>query len=326
MCGVIHIKRVDGIDARSHVLARYESQKDRGQQGYGFVALNKGVVVAYERSETEEEIKAKLEAVSADEIFFHHRFPTSTPNFAEAAHPIKVSNDKLKYDYYVIHNGIIMDDEEYKPKHEAEGFKYTTEMTGGWYVGGVVKGATTKWNDSEALAIELALDLEDKCNGVNLTGSIAFIVLQVDKTTQKAIKLYWGRNNGSPLIFHGLENHFMSISSEGYGDTCKPHMLFSFDYATGRGDEKAYQVGWHGRDDYKYEDEDGYPVVAQPYTDMGDEYYILIENAEELKDEIASMKLRNEEVDDLEAELKICEDRILNLEAEYDEEQFAHYA
>jgi hypothetical protein len=40
---------------------------------------------------------------------------------------MKVSNKMLKFDYYVVHNGMISNDEELKKEHEKLGFAYTTK-------------------------------------------------------------------------------------------------------------------------------------------------------------------------------------------------------
>lgn len=72
-----------------------------------------------------------------------------------------------------------------------------------------------QYNDSESFAIELAIELDGKCDGVEqITGNIAFVCLQTDKQTHKATQLFWGRNYGSPLKMQKDQWHFL-LSSEG---------------------------------------------------------------------------------------------------------------
>ena len=248
MCGIIWIKRKDGKPAQKMALKRYKKQQSRGQSGFGYIALEKNKIVSYNRSETEEAIKTLVEKEIASEILFHHRFPTSTPNFAMSAHPIKVSNDLLKHDYYVIHNGVIYGDSELKKNHEKLGFKYNTELVKTWKSFDKVVCEETCWNDSESLAIELALDLDKDGKGVEVDGSVAFIALQTAKNSSKTLKMFFGRNDGSPLKINS-DKHFLSITSEGGGEIVKTHTLGTLDYKTDEITYRPYVVGddWSNR-------------------------------------------------------------------------------
>lgn len=228
MCGIVHVRRRDGKVANRTVLKRFNKQSHRGTQGFGFIELHKGIVGAEIRTKTEKEIKEKLAFSKADEIMFHHRYPTSTPNFVEATHPILVSHKDLRYDYYVMHNGMISNDGELKAKHIDKGFIYTTAIYKKWVTRDNVYGLEM-FNDSEAMAIDFCLSIE---TGTEMTakGSIALVALQFEKDTRKAKALFFGRNNGNPLKIED-SSVFLCISSE-TGTEIPKDTLFRFDYET----------------------------------------------------------------------------------------------
>lgn len=252
MCGIIHIKRKNGILANKAVIKRYYKQKSRGSEGFGFIELKNGKVIGGKRAEEEKDILAELEKSTADEILFHHRFPTSTPNFVEATHPIEVKHHSLKYNYYVVHNGVITNDEDLKEKFEKEGFVFTTKMKKQW----ITKGNTYSseiFNDSESLAIDIAKAIE---NGTPIKshGAIAVIALQVEKKTKKAIALYYGRNYGNPLKIEEFGD-FFGLSSE-EGKLLDTNFLYRYDYATGEVIKEKKDIGSYAVSYSKYEDMD----------------------------------------------------------------------
>ena len=227
------------------VVKRYRNQKTRGSEGFGFVSLDKGKVARFLKSEQDEPIIKEILDRTEDEIMFHHRKPTSTPNYWQTAHPMKVSHESLKHDYYVIHNGCVHDTEEIKARHDKEGFVYSTLLTQYWLSQDKkAHRAGEKWNDSETFAIELAKDLDGKQEGVKeLRGTIAFIALQVGKENKKATTLFWGRNYGSPLKFQKTTD-YMQITSEGAGEDVAEHTLNSYDYEMKTvSSRKDYPVG-----------------------------------------------------------------------------------
>lgn len=231
---------------------RYRAQKTRGTQGFGYVAVDDGYIVNFTRSAGEKEIMESIQKESANEIMFHHRYPTSTPNYAEAAHPILVRHDSLKYDYYVIHNGIISNDDDLREKHFKDGFTYSTEITQNYCHGTKVLETISVFNDSEALAIELARDIDSgKHAGLeHVRGSIAFICLQADKTTGKTIKLMCGRNYGSPLKVDKVVGHYLALTSEGKGQEIAENHLFTYEYGNQAADSIPYKIGtqYYSRD------------------------------------------------------------------------------
>ena len=197
MCGIIFVERKNGSSANSMVLKRFEKQRSRGTEGFGYAAIKNGKVKHTIRAEDEKDIVPKLAKEKETTILFHHRYPTSTPNMEEATHPIYVSNQSLKYDYYIVHNGIISNPDELKKSHLKLGFIYTTRI--------VTKTETIKtvysqecYNDSEAFAIDFALSLENS-KEIKSSGSIAFIALQVNKINKTVENIYYGRNHGNTL-------------------------------------------------------------------------------------------------------------------------------
>lgn len=224
------------------VAKRYKAQKSRGSDGFGFISLDSGKVNSYTRAEKEGDIMKSLELHNTSEVIFHHRYPTSTPNFEQSAHPIKVSHPSLKHDYYVVHNGVITNDDELKAKHEALGYVYTTELVQQYKSHNNTIFESTMFNDSEALAIELAMNINKKGTGVDITGSVAFIALQVDKGNSNARRLFFGRNNGSPLKIKMADN-FITITSEGEGTEVETHKLHCLEYNTNKLTVREFKVG-----------------------------------------------------------------------------------
>lgn len=217
MCGIVVVSRKDGKPAAKAVLKRFEKQRMRGQKGFGFVAIQDNKVVAWHRSESEEEIRNALYKVKATEIWFHHRMPTSTPNFKEAAHPLLVENKALlDHSYFILHNGVITNDDELYKEHVKLGFSYETKFDqtyktkeGKEYVQGF------KFNDSESLAIDAALALEGKQGSLKTRGSAAVVGLVVDG--HDVIARFAYRNDGNPLKIKE-DKHMFTMTSEGEGE------------------------------------------------------------------------------------------------------------
>lgn len=324
MCGLIFVKRLDARKANKMTAKRYRRQKSRGQEGFGFIAIENGKIAEYKRTQTEKEILDSLELQTASEILFHHRFPTSTPNFANSAHPIKVSHPTLKYDYYLIHNGIIFGDDELKEQHEALGFIYNTKVECTWTSQGNTVFSEVKWNDSEALAIELARNLDIGGEGIDVEGSIAFICLQVHKETKQVVKLFFGHNSGSPLLLDKSKKQFITLTSEGHGETVKVDQLYSLDYATNKISHRDYKIG----QEYKYtgyttgytftkedsEENYKYPELVDDSMEIndGDDYFEALKEYNELQRKLA--KRTNKDNDD--EEYLYLEARLADLDAE----------
>ena len=158
-------------------------------------------------------------------IIAHHRQPTSTENKLHQTHPILVQNNILENIYLFIHNGIITNHDELRKKHIELGFQYQTDCYEKAYYNGKPE---LKWNDSESLAIEIALFIENQSKIVETDNAAAFIVLQMDKKTGKAKQVFFGRNKfGNPLNMSKTRGK-LRISSEGEGGEVKENILYSF--------------------------------------------------------------------------------------------------
>lgn len=217
MCGIIYVKRKDGRPAYKSVLKRYYKQKNRGSDGFGYVAVQDNKVVNYMRSPVEHEIVTALRKETATEILFHHRFPTSVPNIEEGAHPLYVtheSEEALKNQYFVVHNGVIRNDDDIKKEHEKAGFKYRTEIFRKFITyTGKEFDVESKWNDSEALAVETALALDGKKDDIDTVGVAAVIAFQVQG--EDVIGRFAYRNS-NPLNYYS-NDALTILSSEGGG-------------------------------------------------------------------------------------------------------------
>lgn len=246
MCGLIYFHSELARSVAKPILKRYHLQKSRGNEGFGFVSLSlKDKALSYfTRKAEEKDILSCLSTIrnggtegqETNAILFHHRHPTSTPNFQECAHPICVRNEKLDHIYFLAHNGVIWNPEELKAKHEKDGFKYNTEIKKQtvWKTSEAseyIEDEESQFNDSESLAIEMALYADGKSKTVNMRGSMAFIMIQCTPD-MKATKLFWGRNTGSPLFIEKNANHFCLKSEGKYPDNVLVDKLYCYNYET----------------------------------------------------------------------------------------------
>lgn len=244
MCGIVYFHNYMAEGAIKPILKRYEEQKSRGKEGFGAItfSLDTGVMSHYVRRADEADMKKLMEDIGAEKdvrnnaCLFHHRFPTSTPNLAECAHPIHVKHAELEFEYYVVHNGVISNEDELKPIHNALGYEYTTEIVKRETIETKFQTYTydeeMQFNDSESLAIELARHIEGKSKSVDAKGTMAFIVLQTKDGVVK--KLYYGRNFGNPLYREALAEGILGLKSQGAAtESVDTHKLFCYDYATG---------------------------------------------------------------------------------------------
>ena len=214
MCGIISIKNLkDSHPVNELVKICYQNQKGRGQQGFGFVGLSKERVDIY-RAVDEKEIVKYLNQYEYDEIIFHHRMPTSTRNTLKSAHPfITEVADKR---YYFIHNGHIQNAEKLRERHAERGIAYSSMDEDGF-------------NDSEALAWDFCLWLNNQQEKVEAEGSVAFVCLEVNKKTSRAERLYFYRNGGAQLKMYKDKSLFL-LASEGNYPPIKKDRLYFWDY------------------------------------------------------------------------------------------------
>ena len=208
----------------------YREQKSRGTRGFGYVAISE--ISEVKRAESEGAILEKLKTEKSSEILFHHREPTSTPNYIDVTHPIRVEHESLNYTYYLIHNGIISNDSERKAVHEKKGFAYSTTVKIEHHTRNHTYTAE-QFNDSEALTIDFARYAEGQTKSIKARGSMAFICLQVEKPSGRPIALYAARNDSSPLRMYEDKNLFAFVS-EGGSISLPVNTLWRYDYASGR--------------------------------------------------------------------------------------------
>lgn len=219
MCGIIsYISKNNKEKAGEKVIEQYQNQFGRGTQGFGIIEIFKNKFNVLRATEP---IKAMLDLKfsEAPVIIFHHRTPTSSSNTIKQTHPIKVINDELDYDYYVIHNGILRNEEELKEKHEKLKYIYTTEDLKEMEEDRVYSGysylrhSNNVFNDTEAFAIELARFIDGETKEIEINGSYAFIALQINKKTQQPSKIFWGKDDINPLNIKQTESGFLIAST-----------------------------------------------------------------------------------------------------------------
>lgn len=225
MCGIIgvfnHGKHAQ--NANDDVLDILQDQISRGREGFGISFIDEKFYVDTKRATIETKTILDLYMNKAKMIVMHHRMPTSSENKISQTHPILVDNGSLTHKYLVVHNGVIRNCKALRKKHEEElGFVYTTPRIRHWY-----NSDEEEFNDSESLAVELAMYIEGQTKELNSEGSAAFIVIQMDKQ-DKAKKIFFGRNDESPLRLSESKNK-ICLSSEGAGENIAPFFLYNFD-------------------------------------------------------------------------------------------------
>ena len=242
MCGLIGLISRKGRPVGQQVFNLYKAQATRGKEGFGFLAIDGNWRLrSVNRSKDEQGIKTLLMKETAEIVMFHHRMPTSTKNTLGTTHPIFVSNKELKHDFYVAHNGVITNKDSMKTKHNELGYEYTTEFTemhSAVYQDGKTEelggNNTSVFNDSEALAIELARHIDGLSNTISTMGAAAFWVVALTKGTNEVEAIYFGKNNGRELKFtRNKKYHGISSST---GNELGAMELFSYS----KGDPQLY--------------------------------------------------------------------------------------
>ena len=231
MCGIIAgFSTAQGKEkaekVNQYIIDQYENQYLRGQRGFGIIRIEKGKIEV-DRACEPAKFLIDLYMKPSSMIIAHHRTPTSTENWLDQTHPMFISNDLLQHDYYIIHNGVISNDMQLHNKHIELGFVYTTEYEEEPYSQYSVMPKKIKFNDSEALAIEVAMFIEGLVKLVEIDNSAAFIALQVNKKKGKGEKVFYGRNNLADLNMQQTKGNII-ISSEGAGTEVPANILYSF--------------------------------------------------------------------------------------------------
>jgi predicted glutamine amidotransferase len=220
MCGIIAAFQKKELGSVNDIIVNiYEDQHQRGKEGFGVVGVDGNMKTHIMRATEPVKFMFDLHKKEYNMIMAHHRMPTSTPNKLSQTHPIFVSNELLPSDFLVIHNGVISNSLKLNEEHTKMGFKYTTEFQ--------QSEKWIKWNDSEVIAIELAMFISKKTSMIKAEGSAALVALELEKETGKLIQVHFGRNETNPLKLAASRGKII-LSSEGPGSDVKPFMLYSF--------------------------------------------------------------------------------------------------
>lgn len=219
MCGIVGAFSKNNKPVNDWITDTFQDQLDRGTRGFGAVTFDKLTHKVF-RSTEPAKILVDLALNKSSNIMFHHRMPSSSENKLSQTHPILVTHPLFKHSYLIIHNGVIHNDDEMKKVHEGLGFVYNTYLK-------TKEDANYVWgtfNDSEALAIELARFMEGEIKKIGAEGSMAFIGLQIKG--KKVVKIFFGRNS-SPLNML-LNKKGLFLSSEGEGHEIEANKLFKY--------------------------------------------------------------------------------------------------
>lgn len=215
ICGIVYFNNnKNGHTVNKLVKKAYKAQRTRGTMGFGFFTPNNNRLTHNTR---EGRILHILNRTRQSEILFHHRYPTSTGNVRNACHPFS-SKNRYEHNYVMVHNGVIWNEYEVAKKQIENGISYISKQPDG------------KFNDSEVLLYDLADVIEGEKDTLDVEGSIAFVMVQLDKDGNRKA-LFFGRNTDSPLIFNKYKGGF-SLTSEGEGEKIDANRLFKYDYKT----------------------------------------------------------------------------------------------
>jgi len=230
MCGLLacfntKTNNKEPEDANDFIVNQYEDQVNRGSKGFGIIRIDKKQNIEIDRATEPVKFLLDLYMKKSNMIIAHHRTPTSTDNQIDQTHPMYVTNKLLKYDYLVVHNGLVTNDEELHKKHLELGFEYSTEYT----IEDKFLKEKAKWNDSESLAIELALYIEKRVDKIGIDNAAAFIIVQINKENLKAHRIFFGRHETYSYLNLSKKKGEMKISSEGIGEETAVDKLYSFD-------------------------------------------------------------------------------------------------
>jgi len=248
MCGIIYAKNLKGKEPVNNLIKiLYQNQKDRGKEGFGFVGMRAEKIDTY-RATQEKGIMGFLNENPYNEILFHHRNPTSTKNTLKSAHPFLIQLDRKSY--YFIHNGIVQNADELQKEHKERNIAYGSQEQGGF-------------NDSEALAWDFCLWINERQERMIARGPVAFICLETDENN-RAVKLYFYRNELVPLRLY-MDGKLLVISSEGGYPALKEDTLYFWDYERRRvlkkGSLKIASKSVY--DFYMYDEYPDYDVIMQ---------------------------------------------------------------
>ncbi len=205
------------------IINQFQDQHTRGRSGFGIITIDpKTQNITLKRATTEPKFLLDLTLNQSPMIIAHHRIPTASKNLLSQTHPMLIEHESFKFRYLIIHNGIVSDENELKEKHEKLGFKYKTE-----HITQYQNYQSKGFNDSECIAIELALFIEGQSKTIGTDNHAAFIIIQLNKIEDKATRIFFGRNGGDLTM--AKTRGRLRISSVGKGSEIKDKILYSFD-------------------------------------------------------------------------------------------------
>lgn len=227
MCGIIVAKNLNDNkkSVNEDVINQLEDQINRGKNGFGIVMVDNKMNYKIYRATEMTKTLLDLYNNQSQTIMLHHRMPTSSENKLSQTHPFLIENEQLKNKYLIIHNGVINNTDKLKKNHENLGFTYKSIRNN--------KANFEEFNDSESLAIEIAMYIEGISSDIKAQGSIAFAAIEIDNKTNKATTLHFGRNDENPLNM-AMNNKKFRLSSEGEGDTVSKETLYHLNLKTNK--------------------------------------------------------------------------------------------
>lgn len=223
MCGIIYSHDFNGNPVNNNILNLYDNQRSRGTEGFG---LFDGQMLNLVRATKENKILKWLVKYDSDLVLFHHRYPTSTINVKNAAHPFTTKDYFGNVQYVLIHNGVIRNSHDLRDDHLLKGIEYGSTQKDGTF------------NDSEALLWDVALTLEGDQKELKAYGSIAFICIRM--VDGKLDKLHFARNTNPINMLR--DKNGITLSSEGKGEPVDTQKLYTFNYELKRLTKRDMQI------------------------------------------------------------------------------------
>ena len=215
MCGIVVAHNIDGMPVNNDVLEQFDKQRNRGTQGFG---LFDGQEMNIVREVAEDNILKWLVKYDSNLLLFHHRYPTSTDNTKNTAHPFSTKKFFKNSQYILVHNGHISNSRELKLEHEKIGIKYQSITSDG------------RFNDSEALLWDFALTMEGKQKELKARGGIALVCIRTKKGRPHSIMF---ARNTNPLHLEHDDTGFR-LSSEGRGTMIDADKLHTINFKTNK--------------------------------------------------------------------------------------------
>lgn len=204
MCGIAF---AHGDGARYTVRSLYEAQRSRGVEGFGFATGNGKI----RRVTDEARILSLLKNEGDSLILFHHRFPTSTANTTNTAHPFttkRANGNRIAF----VHNGVISN---HATAWESMGRPRLSSMQ-----------ETGKYNDSEVLMHDFVRTLDDPKRSMLCVGTMAIVAIEYKDSD--AVAVYLWRNGGNPLRYT-LDSWGLRGGSQAHGEIVQEGKLYMYD-------------------------------------------------------------------------------------------------